>query len=87
MPKTFKLEILTLDKLVYKGEITSLVVPAELGFLGVLADHAPLVASLTSGKISLKDAAGKNENFVSGGIGFLEVLKNKAVIILDSLRI
>lgn len=86
MHKSFSLEILDSNKSLYKGEVVSLVVPAALGYLGVLANHAPLVASLTSGKISLRDSFGKTEVIPSESKGFLEVANNKAVIILDSPR-
>jgi F-type H+-transporting ATPase subunit epsilon len=83
MPKTFHADILTSEKTIFKGEVVSLVVPAELGYLGVWANHAPLIARLKSGNIILKDALGRQETFSFKGRGFLEVCKNQALIILD----
>ena len=83
MPKAFNLSIITPDKVIYEGRITSLVAPAALGYLGVLADHAPLAATLTAGKIILKEESGRQVVFSSKDKGFLEVLKNNVRIILS----
>lgn len=82
MVKTFQLNILTPEKTVYAGSAASLTVPGEAGCLGVLADHAPLVTTLSAGKISFKDQAGKQIILESPGKGFLEVFKNEVTVIL-----
>ena len=85
MPKKFYLNILTPEASVYKGTVSSLIVPAALGFLGVLADHAPLIANLKQGKISIKEDSGGQVIINNKGKGFIEVHKNKVVILLDSV--
>jgi len=82
MAKAFKLSIITPEKIVYEGSITSLVAPSELGYLGVLADHAPLITNLSAGTITVRDDTGKVLFFPSRGKGFLEVLKNDATVFL-----
>ena len=84
MAKTFNLSIVSPDKLLAERKAISLVVPSELGYMGILADHAPLVANLAKGKIILRDGSGKAEEFLSPGKGFIEVLNNEVVIILRS---
>ncbi|MCX5679629.1 MAG: hypothetical protein NTZ95_03055 [Candidatus Omnitrophica bacterium] len=84
MAKTFNLSIVAPDKVLAEKKCVSLVVPSELGYMGILADHAPLVANLAKGKIVLKNPSGKTEEFSSAGKGFIEVLKNEVVIILKS---
>jgi F0F1-type ATP synthase epsilon subunit len=59
-----------------------LIARSKLGYLGVLADHAPIIAALADGKITATDDSGKTNIFDSKGGGFLEVVKNKAVILL-----
>ena len=54
MARKFKIEIVTPEKLVFSEEIESLVIPAERGYLGVLAGHAPLLATLQPGEITIK---------------------------------
>ena len=83
MAKSFNLSIITPDKITYEGKVVSLVVPAALGYLGVLADHRPLISNMVSGKITLTEESGKILAFHCKGKGFLEVLKNNATIILN----
>lgn len=85
MAKTFHLNILTPEKTVYAGSAASLTAPGEAGYLGILADHAPLVTTLQPGKISFKDESGQSTVLESEGKGFLEVLKNEATVILTTL--
>ena len=84
MAKTFNLSIVSPDKVLAERKCVSLVVPSELGYMGILANHAPLVANLAKGKIVSRDGLGKTEEFLSAGKGFIEVLNNEVVIILRS---
>ena len=83
--KTFKLQILTPKKRVFQGEISSLVAPGALGYLGVLANHAPLVTTLTAGKVTYRDAQGQATSVESTGEGFLEVRNNQARLLADGI--
>ena len=89
MTKHFRVTILTEEEVVYDGEAQSLVVPAQLGFMGVLADHAPLAARLKPGKIVLKTFTSGSEDeskiFNSLGKGFFEVSNNNATLLLDAI--
>lgn len=84
MDKVFNLAIITREKTLYEGKASSLVAPCEFGFLGVLADHAPLVANVVSGKIVLKKDTGEPLTFYSKGKGFLEVMENSVTLVLTS---
>ena len=84
MGKPFHVNILTPEKNIFEGEIVSLIVPAALGYLGILADHAPLAASLKAGKIIFRGNTGEQTVLYSKDRGFLEVAKNKVTVLLDS---
>ena len=84
MAKLFDLTIITPDEIVYEGKALSLVAPCALGYLGVLGDHAPLIANMKAGKITLKEESGKSIFFDSASNGFLQVLKNNVTIILNN---
>ena len=83
MAKKFKIEIVTPEKLVFSEEIESLVIPAERGYLGVLAGHAPLLTTLQPGEITIKGAAKGELHFATSG-GFMEVTPGKAVLLTES---
>jgi F-type H+-transporting ATPase subunit epsilon len=83
MAKSFQVNIYSSDKTLYEGQAVSLVVPCQSGYLGILADHAPLVAKLASGKITLRLATGKSSVIDPCSGGFIEVLKNQATLLLN----
>lgn len=80
----FQLQIYTQARKVYDGRVNSLIVPAASGYLGVLANHAPLVALLGDGTLTLKRAGGEERQAHLTG-GFLEVHNNVATLLVDAL--
>jgi F-type H+-transporting ATPase subunit epsilon len=82
MAKKFKTEIVTPERIVFSEEIESLVIPAERGYLGVLAGHAPLLCTLQPGEIRIKGDKGEQHYSTSGG--FMEVTPGKAVLLTES---
>lgn len=82
MAKTFQVGIYASDQILYEGEGVSLVVPSASGYLGVLADHAPLVARLSSGKITIRTRQGNTQVLDSSPGGFLQVLHNQVILLL-----
>jgi len=80
--KLFNLNITTPDKTLYEGRISSLIAPSKLGYLGVLADHAPLIASLGTGRIILREDSNEQKVFESKSGGLLEIMKNNVTILL-----
>ena len=83
MAATYKVELLTPEKTILETDIVSLVAPGSEGFLGVLANHAPLITGLIPGALTLTYPDGRSEVFVASG-GFLEVSNNRAVILADA---
>jgi F-type H+-transporting ATPase subunit epsilon len=84
--KSFSLNILTSTKTIFAADIISLIAPAELGYLGVLANHAPLIANLVSGKLILRDQSGKLTIIHSLGKGVLQVFKNNVTVLLENVE-
>ena len=81
MAKTFLLEIVTPEKIVFSEEVESLVIPAYTGYLGVLAGHAPLIALLRPGLMTVY-AAGEQTKLVVLG-GFAEVGPDGLTVLAD----
>ncbi len=78
--KTFKLEIVTPERVVYSDEVEFLSAPGKMGTLGILPNHTPLFAELTYGE--LKFSKNKDEIYLSIGGGFLEVTKNLVQVLV-----
>ena len=77
------LEIITPDKKIYSGEVTSVSVPGSAGRFQMLKDHAPIISTLLNGKVKIKDKDGVKEFEVKGGV--VENLKNKIIILAEGV--
>ena len=82
--KSYTFKIITPEILFYEGEIVSAILPGEVGYLGVLANHAPLVTTCVPGKLYFRDAAGREYRFEIQE-GFLEVLENKVTLLTEKI--
>ena len=76
------LDIITPDKKIYSGEVSSVSVPGTSGRFQMLENHAPIISTLANGKVKIKDKDGMKEFDVKGGV--VENLKNKVVILAES---
>lgn len=80
---TFLLEIVTPERKVYAQDASMVIVKGVEGELGILANHVPLVTPLKIAPIIVKHAGGQDEIFAVHG-GFMEVRKDKVVILAES---
>jgi F-type H+-transporting ATPase subunit epsilon len=78
--KPFRLQVVTPDRTVYDESVVSVTVPAEGGRLGILANHAPLIAVLDIGEVDIVEADGDKRMLMTGH-GFLEVKDNHVRIL------
>ena len=69
-----KLKIISPEKVIFDGEVTSVLVPGTKGSCEILKDHAPIISSLQTGVVEYATAKGKSKVEISGG--FVEVQKN-----------
>ena len=79
---TFDVELVTPYGPVFQGDARMLIVPGAAGEIGVLARHAPLVATLKAG--STRVHVGPNEvlEFATGP-GFFKVELDRALALVD----
>ena len=73
--RDFHIEIVTPDGLAYKGDATSLLVRTDDGDVEILAGHADLLASVSTGRVRLR--VGGKDRFASVNGGFLSVAQDK----------
>jgi len=78
-----KLTIITPDKPVYDGEVTSVTVPGSAGSFEVLKDHAPIVSTLEDGKVIIR--TGKSEEIIQIIGGVVEVIHNKIIVLAEGV--
>jgi F-type H+-transporting ATPase subunit epsilon len=77
---TLKLEIVTPERVAYSESVDMVTVPAVTGTLGILPRHIPLFAQLTEGELKIKK--GSEEIFLAIGGGFVEVTKEKVMVLV-----
>lgn len=77
------LEIITPEKKVYSGEVSSVIVPGTNGQFEMLQNHAPVISTLLNGKVKIKDKEGVKSFDVKGGV--VENLNNKIIILAESV--
>ena len=75
-----KVSVISPESVLFEGDTDSVVAPAFDGEVGILTDHAPLMALLGDGQLRLGGAGGKRFN-VSGG--FMQVLNNEVRVVTE----
>jgi len=76
-----KLEIITPEQIYFSGEVSSVTLPGKNGSFTVWENHAPILSSLVSGKITYRTDNQELELNVDGG--FVEVSKNIITVCLE----
>ena len=79
---TFKLEVVTPEKLIYSGEVSTVLAWGVEGQLGILPHHAPLMTILQPGDLVIKKGQEEESLTISGG--FLEVRPDKVIVLADA---
>jgi F-type H+-transporting ATPase subunit epsilon len=76
------LEIITPEKKVFEGEVTSVQLPGVTGKFEILNNHAPIISSLTKGKVRVIDSNNNTEHYdINGGV--IEMQNNKVIVLAD----
>lgn len=81
MAATFDLEIATPNRLLVREQATEAQIPAANGYVGILPEHSPLLASLGTGLLEFVAEGRRRRIAISGG--FLEVLPGQVRVLTD----
>ena len=68
MPSTFHFDLVSPEKLAFSGEVDQVDVPGAEGDFGVLAGHAPVVAAIRPGILTVTTGATHQKIIVLGGL-------------------
>lgn len=77
-----QLEIVTPDEKVFEGEVRHVQLPGKEGLFGILNNHAPIVSTLTKGRIKVEAVDGDVQHFEIGG-GVVEMNNNKVIVLAE----
>src|SRR6188474_2538113 len=78
----FDVEVVSPDGPVFQGDAHMLIVPGAAGEIGVLARHAPLVATLKAGSTRVHLGANEVLEYATGP-GFFKVELDRALALVD----
>jgi F-type H+-transporting ATPase subunit epsilon len=78
----FSIALVTPDGPAFEGEAEMIVVPGAAGEIGVLARHAPLVATLKAGSTRIHLGGTEVKTFATGP-GFFKVETDRALALVD----
>jgi F-type H+-transporting ATPase subunit epsilon len=81
----FHFELVTPERLVRSDEVYMVVVPGTEGEFGVMAGHAPVVATLKNAELQIYKSAGAQPENIAVSGGFAEVGDNGLTVLAESV--
>ena len=78
-----KLDIVTIERIVFSEDVDMVVAPGTEGMLGILPHHAPLMTGLKPGELVIKRRGLPDQILAIGG-GFMEVRPDKVTVLADT---
>jgi F-type H+-transporting ATPase subunit epsilon len=83
MAGTFKIELVSPERVLLSGEATEVIVPGLEGDFTVLAGHAPVISALRPGILDIQQGSSRRRIYVRGG--FAEVDPTQLTILAQNL--
>lgn len=84
MANTIHIDVVSAEELIFSGEAEFVVLPGEMGELGIYPRHLPLITRIKPGAVRIKtpDKAEEEYVFVAGGI--LDVQPHAITVLADT---
>jgi F-type H+-transporting ATPase subunit epsilon len=83
---SFPVEVLTPEGKAFEGEVEMLSTRTNTGSIGIRANHAPLMAILDPTELRLYESAdGEPSQRFAQGEGYLQVVNNTALVLVDEI--
>lgn len=82
---TFKFELVSPERILFSGEVVSVIIPSTEGEMTVLAGHAPLVATLKAGIVFVQTSGDNGKEFFVNG-GLVEINAASTTILAEQGR-
>ncbi len=84
MARTISVRVVTNEGQAIIDDAVSVRAPGELGYIGFLYNHAPLVTTLAPGRLSWRRPNGEQRTVLIGR-GLLEITHNRFILLTDSI--
>ena len=84
MATTIHVDVVSAEEAIFSGEASFVVLPGEMGELGIYPRHTPLITRIKPGAVRIRRSDNGEEElvFVAGGI--LEVQPNSVTVLADT---
>ncbi len=82
MAKTIQVRVVTTQGQTVTDEAVSVQAPGEIGYLGILYNHAPLVTTIKPGRFSWRRPSGETQTLTVGA-GLMEVAENRVTLLTE----
>lgn len=86
MAKTFLLEVVSPESIVWSGRAEMLITRTTEGEIGILADHEPTMAALATGSTVITAQGGDQITLAIHG-GFMQILNNEVTLLTDRAEV
>ena len=79
----YKFELVSPERLLISQEVESIVIPGAEGEMTVMANHAPVMATVKPGVVTVKPVSGAEQKFVVFG-GFADILPDVCTLLAEA---
>jgi len=83
MAMTIRVDIVSAEAEIFSGAAEMVFVPAQMGEIGVMPRHTPLLSPLKAGEVRVKKTDGKEESFFVSS-GMLEIQPHVVTVLADT---
>ena len=83
MAHPFDVEVVAVDRKVYSGKAVSMVLPGADGYFGVLSGHAPLIAALGVGMLTIT-VPDNSLVFLAVSGGYAEITQERVIVLAET---
>jgi F-type H+-transporting ATPase subunit epsilon len=84
MANTIHVDVVSAEESIYSGDAEFVVLPGEMGELGIYPKHTPLLTQIKPGIVRIKVPGQAEEQIVFVQGGFLEVQPNVVTVLSDT---
>jgi len=84
MSNTLHVDVVSAEQQIWSGEAEFVVLPGEVGELGVYPRHAPLITRIKAGEVRIKPPGEAPEELIFVAGGYLEVQPKVVTVLADT---
>ena len=84
MTPTLHVDVVSAEESIFSGEAKFVALPGEVGELGIMPRHTPLITRIKAGAVRIERVDGGEDEFVFVAGGILEVQPDRVTVLADT---